>query len=175
MSEEAVTKSLRMLIDARQLAADVNFSATDLDGAMVGQAALFLNYGMIAARAEKQMDDIKIRLDLREAEIDKEIRDRAANDGGKVTESGIMKEIDRHPSIVTLKKIYNEAKMMVKISGVAMESFRHRKDMIVQLGATSREELKGELRMNAAKNMEDDRQARMKRVMENMSAATRAV
>lgn len=134
-------------IDARQLKQDLAYSNNDLTSAMMEQASNFAYYGIQAAEASKQVDVIKMLLENTEAAISKMIRHELAEAGEKATEPAIAARIARHNRVIAMKKALNDAKRIEATGKIAVEAFRHRRDMLVQAGLISREELKGELRI----------------------------
>lgn len=129
--------------------ADLAYSLSDLSGAMMEQAALHLDYAERAAKAARQVNDLKVKLEAAESIVYREIRDSYAKSGTKITEALLEKEVAAHQTIRKIKLAINEAKQIEAIAKGAVEAFGQRKDMLVQLGAKDRVELEGELRMNA--------------------------
>lgn len=153
-------------IDAAELKRDLTFSNNDLTSAMMQQASMFSHYGVLASKASRQVDVVKLVLENTEAAVYKMLRDKAAADGEKVTESLLEKTIARHPRVIAMKKSLNEAKRIESTAKIAVEAFRHRRDMLVQLGLISREEMKGELSIRAKDVAEEARQNSINRVLE---------
>jgi siroheme synthase len=91
--------------------------------------------------------------------------------GEKVTEALLDKLVTRHERVTIVKKALNEAKQIEAIAKTAVEAFRHRKDMLVQHGATEREEMKGELVTKLRSGREEDlsnlKEGYLKRVSQN--------
>lgn len=142
-------------IDTKQLAADMTYSLNNLSDAMMRQAPLFAHYGVQASRASKQVDNIKLLLENTEARCYREVRDQALTAGEKTTETLLERTISVAPKVIALKRALNEAKQIEKITAIAVESFRHRRDMLIQQGFISREEMKGELSI-AKRNLADE-------------------
>lgn len=171
MSEEAEALETKKpgikvstFVDPTEAHRDSQVSPADVSSSFYDQAALFIHYGTQAARAANQVDRFKQLLKLAEAQIDKEIRDAAAEEGKKLTESLIEKEITRHPKIIQITKALNEAKLQEQLANVAVESMRHRRDMLIQIGAHARTEMQGELRLavgEAKRQEEKDQRERV--------------
>lgn len=148
---------VRDFIDAGQLKRDLAFSNNDLTSAMMEQASMFSYYGVLAAEASKQVDVVKMLLENTEAavyQMERAAANQAAADAAatktpieKVTETMLEKRVARHSRVIAMKKALNDAKRIEATGKIAVESFRHRRDMLVQMGLISREELKGELRI----------------------------
>lgn len=144
-------------IDANQLRRDQAINSNDLSTAMMEQAAMFSHYGVLAAEASKQVDVVKMLLENTEAavyQLERAAANQAAAEAAatkapveKVTEAMLEKKVARHPRVIAMKKALNDAKRIEATGKIAVESFRHRRDMLVQLGLISREEMKGELKI----------------------------
>lgn len=139
-----MTYQVRSFIDEDRFRMDVGFSLADLSGGMMSQASLFAHYGVLSARAAKQVDDCKLLLENAEAKVYRLLRDKYTAAGTKVTEAMLEKEVSVHPTVVQFKKALNEAKQVESITKIYVEAFRHRKDMLVQEGAQQRKEMDGE-------------------------------
>ena len=155
--EKTVSKiKVRNFIDSNQLKEDISYSLVDISGAQARQAQLFVHYGELAAKAARQVDNIKLLLENTEAAVYRVLRDRMVAAGEKVTESLLDKMVTRHERVIKVKRALNEARQIEAVAKVAVEGFRHRKDMLVQHGATEREEMKGELVTRLRNSREDD-------------------
>lgn len=157
--------TVRDFIDPAELKRDVAFSANDLTSAMMQQASMFSHYGMMSSNAARQVDTVKLLLENTEAAVYKMLRDQAAVNGEKVTEAQLEKLVTRHPRVIAMKKSLNEAKRVESNTKIAVEAFRHRRDMLVQMGLISREEMKGELSIRAKTTAEDARNGAIESVM----------
>jgi hypothetical protein len=144
---EARKVQIRAYFDANELKQAVAINPVDLSNGFIDQAQLLTDYGIRSAKAARQVDDVKLILENTEAAVDRKLRDEAAAAGTKTTEPQIEKMIARHPKVIAVKRALNEAKQIEAIGKIAVESFRHRKDMLVQLGANERKEMEGELTM----------------------------
>lgn len=153
--KELTVYQVRDFIDAAELKRDLAYSPNNLTDAMMQQASMFSHYGVLAAEAAKQTDVVKMLLENTEAAVSKLIRDEIAAAGDKVTEPAVAARIARHPRVVAMKKAVNEAKRVESIGKTAVEAFRHRRDMLVQQGLISREEMKGELSIRERNARED--------------------
>lgn len=141
--------NIKDFVDPAQLKVDLAFSDNDLTTAMMQQASLFSHYGVLLAQASRQVDVVDLLLENTEAAVYKMLRDRAATAGEKVTETMLEKMVSRHERVIAMKRSLNEAKRVEATCKTAVEAFRHRRDMLVQMGLISREEMKGELSIRA--------------------------
>jgi hypothetical protein len=118
-----------------ELQKDLAFSNADLTSAMMQQAALYAHYATLAAKFQKIADTKELVVEITESKVDKALRDAAAQAGEKITEAALSKA-------VKLNKEYIQA---VNLCRHALEAFKQRRDMLVQIGVAQREEMKGEL------------------------------
>lgn len=158
--------TVREYIDLAQMKVDLSFSTNDLSEAMMQQATLFAHYGVLASKAAKQVDSVKMVLETAEARIYRIHRDDAATSGAKVTEAQLEKMVSADPKIIEIKKALNEAKQVEANAKIATEAFRHRRDMLVQMGLLSREELKGQLSIAAKNERDNQAQEQRDRILE---------
>lgn len=148
------TFKVKMLIDADQLKRDLTYSLNNLSDAMINQPGMIAHYGVLSAQAARQTDNVKLLLENTEAAVYRKLRDQFAESGEKVTEAQLEKLVTRHAKVIAIKKALNEAKHIEKIAAMAVESFRHRKDMLVQLGADQRQEMQGEIAVRVRESRE---------------------
>jgi hypothetical protein len=142
----------------------LSYSLNDLSTAMAEQASLFAHFGVLAAKASRQVDNIKILIENTEARVDREIREAMAILNEKITEGIVERKIARHPQVVAYKRALNEAKQVEKVANTTLEAFKHRRDMLVQAGAISREERKGELSLSVKRELQDNQKSAAERV-----------
>lgn len=141
---------LQFYLDVDQFKAEIAVSENNLDNAMMQQAGLFAFHAAEAARAEAQHARVKLRFDVVEAKLYDRHRKAIAATGEKATEKAIENAVRQDPEWLQAKNLVIEAEMLADFNRGAVESLRHRKDMIVQLGADRREETKGQTRIIAA-------------------------
>ena len=168
-----VQLSVKRLIDESQLKADLAFSQTDLSSAMMTQASMATHYGMIAAKASRQTHDLELALEVAEAKVYRNLRDASVAAGEKVTEAQLAKSVAIHPTIVALNKALNESKQVEAQSKTAVEAFRQRRDMLVQAGLLSREEMKGEVSISRRHEVEGLREDQRRQLAQKIASASR--
>lgn len=151
-------------LDGEDLKGKLAYSNVDLSQAMSEQASLFAHFGVLLAKSSKQVDDIKILVENTEARVDREIREAMTILAEKITEGIVERKIARHPQVIAFKRALNEAKQIEAVAKTTLEAFRHRRDMLVQAGATSREEMKGEMSMSVRKAQEEGQMSQRDRV-----------
>jgi hypothetical protein len=157
--------AVKQWIDEKQLKQDLSYTMSDISGAMMDQASLLAHYGVLSAKASRQVDDMKMLLENAEAAVDRKIRDEKAKAGEKVTEPMLEKLVARHPQVIEVKKALNEAKQIEAIGKIAVEAFKNRKDMLVQHGSRERAELEGEVRLGLRNMREEQVEGLKNRVM----------
>ena len=140
------------MTSAVDLLKDTSINSHDIDDDMRRQSGLFSHYAAECAKAQLNMDNLKLKRDVTIAKIDHEIRDIAVEDGGKyegvkLTEKVVESAINRDIRWVTVQKQYNEAKSTFELFKGALEALKQKRDMLVQLGINAREEYKGEMRI----------------------------
>lgn len=133
-------------IDPHQLRTDLEIDQLDLSMSMMKQAGHFAYYSTMAAQAQHQCDRMEQMQDIVEARLDKKIRDRNIAEGTKTTEAQIKAQVNLEPDMIAIKTAVNKARMVATLCKSAADSFRHRRDMLIQMSFNSREERKGELR-----------------------------
>lgn len=144
----------------KQLQKDLAFSEHNLDDAFMSQSGMFAHYSGVAHRAARRYDQIAQQVKLVEARLDQEIRQQAADDGEKITEAAIKNRLLLDPRHRKITERMHDAKAVAGMTKDACESFKQRRDMLIQMGANVREEQKGEMRMKAARESQSDMQNR---------------
>lgn len=146
MTEEA-KEGRKPIIDPTELMTDTSFNPDDIDNAMMSQAGLYSHYAMKASMSQERSDNIKMMRDVMESKIDKEIRDEAVDNSTKITEKMIEGRIRLDTRWMKAQKTYNASKAEAELCKHALEALKQKRDMMVQIGVTMREELKGGLRV----------------------------
>jgi len=160
--------SVKQFVDGKQLKEDVSFSDADLSSAMMEQASMFAHYGVLAAQAARQVDQMKTRLEIAESAVYRSLRDDLTAKGEKFTEGSLGAAVALHPEIRRHKMAVNEAKQIEQSAKIAVEAFRHRRDMLIQMGLISREEMKGELVVRKKQVVQDADQDVRDQVMQRL-------
>jgi len=138
-------------ITATDLVNDANINSLQLDEEMRRQSGLFSHYAAMTAKVQLQSDNMKMKRDITVAKIDKEIRNKAAEEGGKIdgvkmTEKLIESSVNLDVRWVKIQKEYNEAKSDHELHKGMLEALKQKRDMLIQLGVNAREEMKGDVR-----------------------------
>jgi hypothetical protein len=149
---------------------DLQIDRMDLSNAFANQASLFAYYAERHAVMLRQEARMKLKVEIARAKAYRAIRDEAVANKEKKTEGQIEAEVLRNTEYITSVFHHNEAKSLLALAHSAMEAFKQRRDMLVQLGASEREELKGDLAMRSRQ----DRETGMARVRERLHAEQEA-
>lgn len=157
--------TVRNFVEPDQLKKDMGYSLADLSTAMMQQSALFVHYGVQAAKASKQVSDVKMLLEVTESKVYRALRDQFAREGQKITEGMLSNAVATHASVIGMRKALNEAMQIESVAKTAVEGFRHRRDMLVQHGLISREEMKGEVSIKRREAIADEAEAQKSRVL----------
>jgi hypothetical protein len=158
MPETEISKGVSSIIDIEGFKNDVQIDE-NLDKAYKEQAATFAYYATKAFEAQRQAAAKKLMMSITEAKLDRKLREdaiHAAAEGeesdaklkagkGKLTEKQIEQAIARDPAYVAAQIAFNDASAVASMCNNALEALRQRRDMIIGLGASAREEMKGAL------------------------------
>ena len=170
-----MSTELEQPFDPGQMREDLRVGP-DLNEVFANHAGLFAWYGFRHVVMMRQESRFKMIVETKEALIDKRIRDKAvkdveddaiaeaaaeamSEDGKKtkakapkkaITEAQIAQMIARDKEFIQASINYNEAKALSQLAFSAVEAFRHRKDMLVQMGANMRQEIGGAIAVAAS-------------------------
>lgn len=161
---------VRSFIDADQMRRDISFSPHDLTGAMMEQSSMFAHYGVLLSKASRQVDDIKMILEVTEAKTYRQQRDAATSEGIKVSEAMLEKAVQISEAVITVKRALNEAKQVESQAKTAVEAFRHRRDMLVQQGFLHAQEMKGEVSIARRNNVENEVDSMKRRLLNRVTS-----
>jgi len=158
--------AVKHFIDSEKARDDLETANKDLNLAMMSQAGLFAYYASLAAQAQAQLDKFEHLEEIILARLDKKVRDAANAAGTKITEAQVKAQVNLETDAIAVRSAVNEARMVSNICKSTADAFKHRRDMIIQLGFNSREERKGEVRVYEERE-QASREARRQRT-ENM-------
>lgn len=164
-TKPAPKKMVKTFINPVAFKEDISINMADLDNAFITQASLFAHYGTQAAKASEQMDNLKLVLDVKEAQLNTLHRDLLFKAVGKVTEAMIANAVMTDPRYIKARKMYNEAKGVLEMLKASTEAFRQRRDMLYQLGNNAREEMKGEMFMKSKEIGSDNLRERTRKAV----------
>lgn len=93
------------------------------------QAGLFMSYASSSADVQQQLDDMKDRLDVKQAQVELDIRNGVYPLAGdvKVTDKAVAALVTNDPDVIKLKQQYNELKKEATLYKKIEQSFEMRK------------------------------------------------
>lgn len=127
-------------LTAHNFAQATSINPTDLDSELIRMAALYSDFGVVAAKARSQRDACKTTLELVEAKLDKALRDKFAAAGEKVTENKIRSELVLQKVYIEAVGSLNEANSILSVAETALTSLEMKRDMLIQLNKNSERE-----------------------------------
>ena len=133
-------------IDADIFRQDVSIDPNDLNKCFTEHAGLFAYYAACHVEAMRRESAAKISMEMMEAKAAKQFRDEAIVEKTKATEAMIDQAVTMNADVVKARLHHSRTKADVQYAYHAVEAFRQRRDMLIQMGAAYREEMKGELR-----------------------------
>lgn len=132
-----------------ELAEELKIDQNDLDNEFSEQPKKYGWWATLHALSQEKVDQLEQALVVTEAEIDHKFRSEGSiteydEEGGetniKLTEDGMKRAISRNTDVKALKGQIIDAKKNAAVLKGAKDSFDQRKDMLIQLGASSRKE-----------------------------------
>lgn len=146
------------IFDPAQARKDSSFSLADLSSAQQEQPALRVHYGELKAKAERQVNDLKLKLEAAESAVYRQVRDELTKQNIKITEALLDREVNAHKTILAIKLAINEAKQILDVLKAVYDAFEDRKMMVVSASAKDRAELEVEMRMGASQAVKNNAQ-----------------
>jgi hypothetical protein len=140
---------LNQFIDVDQYIKDTTLTDGNLQGCMLNQTGLRAHYATLAARAAAQYNSMKARFEVMEAGLYNKHRQRLSMLNEKVTEKMVETAVKLDPAYLTGKGLVIEAESIADIVKGRAAAFEDRRNMLMQLGADKREEMKGAPRIMA--------------------------
>jgi hypothetical protein len=140
---------LNQFIDVDQYIKDTTLTDGNLQGCMLNQTGLRAHYATLAARAAAQYNSMKARFEVMEAGLYNKHRQRLSLQNEKVTERMVETAVKLDPAYLTGKGLVIEAESIADIVKGRAAAFEDRRNMLMQLGADKREEMKGAPRIMA--------------------------
>lgn len=151
LESTSVRKTMGVVnVDPRRLAKDTSVNTETLDTAMMRQASLYAYYAVIAARTAERADNFKTARDVLESKIARELRNEATASKTKITEKQIEGDIRIDSRWIRAAKAVNKARADAELAKQALFALSQKRDMMVQIGVSIREEMKGTMRIKEA-------------------------
>lgn len=134
--------SVDQLIDPTKVVADMAINDNELNAEFVRQPGLIYYYASLQAKAERQHSELKLRLEAQEAHAATEVRKQALADGEKLTADMVKERVRLNPKVVKIEQLLIASKEVFDTVKAAVEGMRHKRDMLVIRGHTSRDEMR---------------------------------
>jgi hypothetical protein len=125
---------------ANSLSEDVHINQGNLVGDFLEHPERFAYWATIYELALDQEVRLKNELQRMYAKVDHNTRLEAASAAVKMTEKKVENTVVTHPKYVEVLEEYNDAKLRSGLLKAARDAMIHRRDMLIQLGATARAE-----------------------------------
>ena len=120
---------------------NLEINDADLDNELSEQAAKYLFVAEKAVNAEMAYEAFKSQMGQLVAQLDSKIREDAAEEGRKITEAAISKEIERHPDYAKAQQALVAKRGAKELMRALRESWYMRKDLLIQMAIKSRSEV----------------------------------
>ena len=136
---------IKPFIDAARVGMDTKIDKDDISNEFVQQSGLTFYYGSKHAQACRQSQIAKSNLELVTARLDYKIRNEASANNLKFTEGGILAQIKMQAAYQEALASHIDAEYVEALIKSANSAMAHKRDMLIQIGADNREEMKGRL------------------------------
>lgn len=143
-------KGLQFFIDPNEFKKETQVKDYNLDSCFMEQSSLRAHYGAMAARAEAQASQCKVKFEVLEARLYDHHRKILTDAGAKVTEKMVENAVKTDPRWLAGKENVIEAETIAAVNKSLAISLADRRDMLIQLGADRRGEAQGQARLMAA-------------------------
>ena len=141
--KDITSGDLDFIIDAKEFANVVKLTEVGLSVAMMTQAGHKSYYGMMSAQAEQQHAKAKLQFEITEARLYEFHRSALVAKGEKATEKQVEAAVRMDAQYMIAKNRVIEAEGIANIAKSCVLALNDKRDMIIQIGADRREELKG--------------------------------
>lgn len=131
----------------QQMMKDAKIVDASFEEACRSQAGLFAFYAEQSRIASKKELDLKLRIETQEGIAYEKLRNKYEKEGKKITEKALDQELSRDPELIKLRMRYNEVKTDAQMLRDFLEALRQKRDMLVHIGLSRRDEKRGELRI----------------------------
>ena len=110
---------------------------------LVKQPGKFAYFGVLWALSSFKSRRLKARIKALEAELDQEFRQKWPYKAIRPTEPAIRRAVVSNPRLQKLQRASDEADKQTELLLIAKQAFEQRKDMLIQISANNRGEMKG--------------------------------
>ena len=120
---------------------EVAINEGDLNTEFKEQASKYAGFATAEANAKARVLTAKLRLEVVDSQMTKQIRERLVKEGVKATEKMISSEVITTKEYQVAQNNLIEAQRAADIARGVKEAFQQRKDMLIQLGSSKRQEI----------------------------------
>ena len=120
----------------------IEIDESDVNKTMVEHSALFAFFGAVLAHAKRIQDMLSTKLEMNEAKHKELRRVQLTGKGQKVTESHLNSYVLVVPELIEMREELLDAQQKYNLAKNITNSMDHQKDMLVQLSANRRAEVK---------------------------------
>ena len=121
---------------------DVEINEDNLSAEFINQSKTYFKYARIEAQAKAKVMSAKLRLEIVDAEMTKTVREQLVEEGAaKPTEKMIASKVLTSKQYKAAMQSLIDATRNADIAKGMKESFQQRRDMLIQLGTTKRQEM----------------------------------
>ena len=127
---------------------DLNIDPLRINDEVVRQPGLFAYYVEQMVEADRKAKHMKLQLEVLEAAIDKQVRDRALAGREKITETIVEKRIRSSDAWIEKKRQLIDLQTQAEQIRGIVEAMRQKKDMLITFATNVRQEMASGLRFN---------------------------
>ena len=124
---------VRQFISIEQVTKDTTINPNNVENELLGLSSIFARYGLLVAKARIQRDGFKSRRNLLAAQLEKNIRDKAAVDEEKFTNPQVASRVTGDRRMVDAELSLNEAAAVLAACTEARDAVKVKRDMLVQI------------------------------------------
>lgn len=140
MDNLAQAPDVKEFIDMDQVSKDLVIDPNNIENSLYSVASLYARYAHLVTKARVQRDGFKSRAKLVRAKVEKEIRDKAATEGEKLTNPQVESLVSANGVVVTAELALNEAQAVLTACQETMQAISMKRDMLVQLNKNQNRE-----------------------------------
>lgn len=133
MDNLAQAPAVKEFIDMDQVARDLVIDPNNVENSLYSVASLYARYALLVTKARVQRDGFKSRAKLVAAKVEKEIRDKAALEGEKLTNPQVEALVSANSIVVAAELALNEAQAVFTACQETMSAISMKRDMLVQI------------------------------------------
>jgi hypothetical protein len=167
--------NIEQIIDVDKFTQEIQEEINDLDEAFRTQTGRAAYYAMLYAKAQKQADDVELRVKLVEAQLTKIMREKlneaarqlADEEGSKperITVDMVKAEVLLHPEMRKWLQMQIDADEIKRVCAAASDAFRTRREMLTSIGMLTREQMRANFTIQGAKGAQTVRDRHRQRL-----------